>query len=164
MAIYREMRLAGYTYILRPTCIARAENLQAIHYFRLAFHAPCVCVEKSFYNFFLFIERMKFMCKQLVFCVYERKSYVWPDFAQRDFHLINKTNSYLSIKSLAISFNGPMYLRAVDGCSITCCTWARNLSHFSPCLRMTVNKFIDESIFIRAHEQMFFFCENIFAS
>lgn len=38
------MRRAGYTYILKPTCIARAENLQAIHYFRLAFHAPCVCV------------------------------------------------------------------------------------------------------------------------
>lgn len=47
---------------------------------------------------------------------------------------------YLSIKSLAISLSGAMYLRAVDGCSITCCTCARKLSHFSPWLhRMKID-------------------------
>lgn len=43
--------------------------------------------------------------------------------------------NYLSIKSLAISLSGTIYLRAVDGCSITCWTCARKLSHFSPWLR-----------------------------
>lgn len=44
--------------------------------------------------------------------------------------------TYLSIKSLAISLSGIIYLRAVDGCSITCWTCARKLSHFSPWLQI----------------------------
>lgn len=53
---------------------------------------------------------------------------------------------YLSMKSLAISFSGVMYLRAVDGCSITCCTCARKLSHFSPWLKIEFN--IEWNLFI----------------
>lgn len=101
-------------YIPVPICRVHPKNCQAIHCSRRASRALCPKNAKTTNG-----NSVRVLYLAIVHIVCECDIAV----------------NYLSIKSLAISLSGTMYLRAVDGCSITCWTCARKLSHFSPWLR-----------------------------
>lgn len=117
-------------YIPAPICTVRPKSGQAIRCSRRASRALCKMHSSSKSK----MNQSNNSINTIVYAIGRRIAHLRHQRCD-SVPVCDVAVNYLSIKSLAISLSGTIYLRAVDGCSITCWTCARKLSHFSPWLR-----------------------------